>query len=220
MINSHPSHCLNMSPILRSHHPPKPTVFLSNKEPPLQGIKMSVLPYWRGNSWSDSNETIRSSDEEMNQNFTGIFPPPLAKSRAKRGLIILVDIEVIEDSREFWQNCLIGMIMDFRRFSVRSVQRIINNAWRLRDRVTVVGRSNHNYVIHFNDSKDQVFIWQHRPWSIDWALMVMDVWRPNTVLGEVNLPLILIWVQIWGLPLEYQIPNIARKLAQTIGTVV
>ena len=167
MINSHPSHCLNMSPILRSHHPPKPTVFLSNKEPPLQGIKMSVLPYWRGNSWSDSNETIRSSDEEMNQNFTGIFPPPLAKSRAKRDPIILVDTEVIEDSREFWQNCLIGMIMDFRRFSVRSVQRIINNAWRLRDRVTVVGRSNHNYVIHVNDSKDQVFIWQHRPWSID-----------------------------------------------------
>ena len=107
--------------------------------------------------------------------------------------------------------------MDFRRFLVRSIQRIINNVGRLGDRVTVVGRSNNNYVIHFNDSRDQVFIWHHGPWSIDGALMAMDAWILNTILEEVNLPLIPIWVQIWGFPLEYQIPDIATRLAHTIG---
>ena len=110
--------------------------------------------------------------------------------------------------------------MDVRRFSVRTIQRIINNAWRVKDSVTMVGRANNNYILHFNDSRDQVFIWQHGLWPVDGALMAMDVWRPNTVLGEIILPMIPIWVQIWGLHLEYQMLGIARRLATILGIVV
>ena len=34
-----------------------------------------------------------------------------------------------------------------------------------------------------------------------------------------NLYYIQVWVQLWGLPLEYQQPGIAQRIAQTIGTM-
>ena len=84
-----------------------------------------------------------------------------------------------------------------------TIQKIINRAYRLKDRVIVVGQVDNNYVLHFNDSNDLHFIWLRSPWSLEKALMVVDVWRPKTVLNNVNLPMTLIWVQLWGLPLEY-----------------
>ena len=50
--------------------------------------------------------------------------------------------------------------------------------------------------------------------------MEMVAWRPNTILGEIILPMIPIWVQIWGLSLEYQVLGIVRRLAAILGTVV
>ena len=121
---------------------------------------ISVPSYWIENSWTDSNEIIISLDEEDSKHeFMGIFPPPQARPKARRGPIILVEFDELEESRDFWQNCLVGVIMDVRRFSVRTIQRIINSVWRLRDSVIVVGRANKNYILHFNDSRDQVFIW-------------------------------------------------------------
>ena len=76
-----------------------------------------------------------------------------------------------------------------RCFFVRTVQRIIN-------RVSIVERAENNYVLHFNNSNDQHFIWQHSPWSLEGALMAIDLWRPNTVLSLVSLPLIPIWVPL------------------------
>ena len=126
----------------------------------------------------------------------GMFPPPQARPKARCGPIIPVEFDELEESRDFWQNCLVGVIMEFKRFSVRIIQRIINNAWRVRDSVTVVGRVNSNYILHFNNSKDQVFIWHHGPWSVDGALMAMYACRSNIVLGEIILLMIPIWVQI------------------------
>ena len=118
-----------------------------------RGSTISVPFYWRENSWIDSNETIRSSNEEDSQ------PRP----KARCGCIIPVEFDKVQESRDFWKNCLVGVIIDVRRFSVRTIQRIINNAWRVRDIVTVVERANNNYILHFNDLRDQVFIWQHGP---------------------------------------------------------
>ena len=49
--------------------------------------------------------------------------------------------------------------------------------------------------------------------------MAIDVWRPNTVLNLVSLPLIPIWVQLWGLPLKYQSTDTARRLTQIISLI-
>ena len=101
--------------------------------------------------------------------------PLQARPRASRRLIILVNTEELTLSRSYCQNCLIGVLIDIRKFSVRIVQNIINRAWRLRDVGSVVGRQGNNYVIHFNNAQDLQFIWQQIPWSLDGALVVCDL---------------------------------------------
>ena len=81
--------------------------------------------------------------------------------------------------------------------------------------MTVVGREGNHFVLHFTNNQAQRFILEHGAWSLDGALMAMDVWRPNTPLNFVNIYYIQVWVQLWGLPLEYQ----QSGIAQTIETV-
>ena len=42
-----------------------------------------------------------------------------------------------------------GFILDYRKFSVAYLQRLIRSAWRLQGEITVVGRDSFFYVIHF-----------------------------------------------------------------------
>ena len=153
------------------------------------------------------------------RNTLDLFPTLQARTRTRREPIILMETKELENSRLYWQHCLVRVIMDFRRFLVRTIQRIINRAQRLKDRVIMVGKANNNYVIHFNNAHDLHFIWQHGSWSLKGAFMAMDIWRPNIVLSVVNLPIILIWVQLWGLPLKYQILIVVQCLTQTMGVV-
>ena len=57
------------------------------------------------------------------------------------------------------------------------------------------------------------------PWAVDGALLVLERWRPNLVIGNLQLNFISIWVQLHGLPLEYQYPELAEKMCQLMGIV-
>ncbi|XVF54041.1 hypothetical protein PTKIN_Ptkin05aG0149400 [Pterospermum kingtungense] len=91
---------------------------------------------------------------------------------------------------------------------------------RLRDRVTIVGRCDSAYAIHFNNKKDQSFTLEHRPWAFNGALLVLEPWRPNIVLENYRIRRILLWIQIRGLPLEYQFPEFADRLGHVIRNVI
>ena len=45
----------------------------------------------------------------------------------------------------------------------------------------------------------------------------MEKWRPNLVLGKLQLNYVSLWVQLHGLPLEYQYPELAEKMGQIMG---
>ena len=138
--------------------------FFSEKHSLLIEKKMSVSPYLRECSWTDSGDSNISSDKENNlQNSFGIFPVPIPRSRARRGSIIPFYSEELEDSRMFWQQCLVGTLIDLRRFSVEIMQRLISRAWRLRDSIFVVRRDRSNYIIHFNNPDDCSFILVNGP---------------------------------------------------------
>ena len=57
------------------------------------------------------------------------------------------------------------------------------------------------------------------PWSIDGALLVLEKWRPNIALSKMHLNFVSIWVQLHGLPLDYQCPELVERMGQMIGPV-
>lgn len=50
------------------------------------------------------------------------------------------------------------------------------------------------------------------PWAVDGALFVLERWRSNLVLDRLHLNFVSLWVQLHGLPLEYQYPELAERL--------
>lgn len=77
-----------------------------------------------------------------------------------------------------------------------------------------------NYVLHFESQEDRNIILADGTWAILGALMHVTHWIPNAILGR-TLPVeIPIWVQLWGLPLEYQLPIVARGIGKMIGQIV
>lgn len=48
----------------------------------------------------------------------------------------------------------------------------------------------------------------------------MQKWETNIVITEVLPRQIPIWIQLWNLPLEYQHPHLATKIAEACGEVV
>lgn len=52
---------------------------------------------------------------------------------------------------------------------------------------------------------------------MDGALFILDQWRPNLVLGRLQLNFVSLWVQLYGLPLKYQYPELAKRIGQLMG---
>lgn len=52
------------------------------------------------------------------------------------------------------------------------------------------------------------------PWSVDGALLILEKWRPNLVVSNLQVNYIAVQVQFHGLPLEYQYSELAERMGQ------
>ena len=72
-------------------------------------------------------------------------------------------------------------------------------------------------MIHFENVEDLEHMCLEGPWFVDGALLVLEKWRSNLVMSKLHLNFVSIWVQLHGLPLEYQDPELAKRMGQMIG---
>ncbi|OMO68560.1 hypothetical protein CCACVL1_19902 [Corchorus capsularis] len=91
-----------------------------------------------------------------------------------------------------------------------SSSRHIDKEWRLRGRATVLGREGNNYLIELTEDIDRNYVVQESPWLLDGGMLVVEPWRPNTALRDVEVRHTNMWVQLWGMPLEYFQEEIAH----------
>ena len=109
--------------------------------------------------------------------------------------------------------------MDERDFHPKKVQTILRNAWVLRDSFHVMGKDGKFYVLYFENDHDRKYIQANSPWVVQAALMHFAHWRLNIRLYNLHVDTIPIWVQIWGLLLEYLTIDFAEYLATMIGSI-
>lgn len=97
------------------------------------------------------------------------------------------------------------------------LQHLIRSTWHLQGTVIVMGRDSLFYMIHFENVEDLEHMCSEGPWFVDGALLVLEKWRSNLVMSKLHLNFVSIWVQLHGLPLEYQDPELAKRMGQMIG---
>ena len=88
---------------------------------------------------------------------------------ARHDPVLEANVKNLHIKRDFWSHCAIGLILDYRKFSVHHLQQIINSAWRIRGVVSIIRRDSFFYLIHFEVLKDLNHFFLKRPWAVDGA---------------------------------------------------
>ena len=86
--------------------------------------------------------------------------------------------------------------------------------------VSVIGHDSFFYLIHFEVLEDLNHFCSERPWVVDGAFLILEKWRPNLVLNRLQLNFVSLWVQLHGLPLKYQHPELAECMGKIMGIFV
>nr|POE63788.1 hypothetical protein CFP56_26613 [Quercus suber] len=159
-------------------------------------------------------------DEDMGDTQSHNNDDILTNTIFRKGLVIQLDSVSLERNKVLWRHCLVGYLLDERRFSIRRMQSILNSAWRLRGSIRIVGRQESYYIIHFEYPTDQEYILCEGPWFVDGALLVVEQWTPNLALNQIQLTFFTTWVQVHNLPLEYHDTDLAHFMGDLIGEYV
>lgn len=126
--------------------------------------------------WTDSSDTnisVGLLEEELEPDLLSSEDDEVPFTR--HGPIVEPDPKDIAIQRGFWNFCAIGFILDYRKFSVRHLQHIINNAWCIRGEVSIVGRDSYFYIFHFEFMEDLHHICNGGPLTVDGALLVFGI---------------------------------------------
>ncbi|OMO77915.1 hypothetical protein COLO4_24956 [Corchorus olitorius] len=188
-------------------------------EPPRGPPRVSRIRLMRECSWSNSDSSSEESgDSAQNERMNVPVSEPQMKPR--RSHAFSFSAEELEERRSEGQACLVGFLLDARRFSTEFIQNYINREWEIRGTATVIGRDGNKFLIHYNREIDRRVGVHANPWAIEGAIFVQQPWNPNIPLAQTTLPRIALWLQIWDLPFEYQQPFVARRMALSAGEVL
>ncbi|OMO52991.1 hypothetical protein COLO4_36889 [Corchorus olitorius] len=172
-------------------------------------------------SWIDSDSATEESSENNNRDIQELHPPPQPLQRTRISHHIRTTRQEMSARRAIEANsCVIGLLLDFRRFSTQAVQDLVDREWEATGDVTVIGRDEDRFLIYLSNEEDRRLALERSPWNIEGALFATTSWVPSTTIRETRIETIQIRMQIWGLPFEYQYADMAQRLAQSAGEVV
>ena len=128
---------------------------------------------WTDSSESDQSEEVYDGDLDMEESSDEDLD--LHAPLARHGPIIRANPSDLAIQREYWHLCAIAFLLDYKKFSVAHLQHTINNAWRIRGNVNVVGRDSRYFILHFDVLDDLLYICGEGPWAVDSALLVTEM---------------------------------------------
>lgn len=136
--------------------------------------------------WSDSSDSDEGVDrEEIHDASLAQNPRNPPGHRNARVPVIEFNHQFIDMNRGYWNQSLIAVIIDRREFSVRRMQAIINTFWRLAGIITLVGRDDNRYVLHFQRMED-LFLSGRSPFGSSFGASLLSfkshVWEEDWLL--------------------------------------
>ncbi|KAI8027959.1 Uncharacterized protein LOK49_LG02G03555 [Camellia lanceoleosa] len=172
--------------------------------------------------WTDSSGTdvgSEYSEERRSLRPNQVFHPP-SLHHFRSGLSMELEDSTWQLEQHELERCLIGYVADVRRFGSYLMQMHVNDLWNLEGSVHVYGRSKNHHVFLFECIRDMHRIVDNGPYAIQGALLIVDYWKPDLVLDRLIFDKMMVWVQLYGLPLECFIEEARFRLGRAVGEVV
>ncbi|KAI8029237.1 hypothetical protein LOK49_LG01G00590 [Camellia lanceoleosa] len=178
--------------------------------------------YLREDRWTNSSGTEVGS--EYSKERRSLRPDQVFHPSSHHHFLSDLSMELDDSTWQLKQHelerCLIGYVVDVRRFGSYLMQIHVNDLWNLEGSVHVYGRSKNHFVFLFERMGDMDCVADNGPYALEWALLIVDYWKPDLVLDRLIFDKMMIWVQLYGLPLNCYTEEARFNLGRAIREVV
>ncbi|KAI8538912.1 hypothetical protein RHMOL_Rhmol09G0140200 [Rhododendron molle] len=105
----------------------------------------------------------------------------------QRGWLFPTDPIISTQLRDLWKQTLLGCFVDNRSFSEATIQLAVNSFRHTKGPVMVEKMSGIFYF-HFEDQYDWECILTEQPRNVHGAVLILQLWKPNTILPQLQFP--------------------------------
>lgn len=168
-------------------------------------------------SWTESNHFSNespfsglNSQNSPRGGFSGFRLP-------RQGPSITLTPMHTENRRNYLLSCGFGFIIDQKIWSCSNLQATLDSAWSLQGQIKVLGRGKNRFLIKFSNLEDRQFLYEHGPWSLENSVFIVHPFVNNQVVEDMAIPKFDVWLQVWGLPLDYHTRAAAILFGNTAG---
>ena len=94
------------------------------------------------------------------------------------------------------------------------------NLWRPKASVSICSLSGDRFFFSFQSEEDRSFVLNGGPWSFKKMLLLLDVVKEGYVPQHIHLCSQALWVQVFGLPINYMTAKMGKLIRQSLGLVL
>ncbi|KAK9993984.1 hypothetical protein SO802_023687 [Lithocarpus litseifolius] len=132
-------------------------------------------------------------------------------------------IAISDEGRlEVLESCnlsLIGKFLTCKPFNKMAAKNTIRRAWGVDDAMQILETGPNLFQFRFRSEFEMDRILKGGPWSFDNQLLMLQRWKKGMTVGNIKMETALLWVQIWGAPLDMISPQVAKQIGGRLGEV-
>ena len=114
---------------------------------------------------------------------------------------------------------LIGKFLTCKPFNKLETKNTIRRAWGLDESMQILEVGPNLFQFKFQSEFDMTRILKGGPWSFDNQLLRFQRWKKGMTMGNIQMEIASLWVQIWGAPFDMVSPQVAKGVGSRLGEV-
>lgn len=107
-----------------------------------------------------------------------------------------------------------------RKIIFKALENRLNHLWARKGSIHIVDSWQHFYLVTFTYEENQVVILTDGPWMIHDHYLTVRGWSINFFPNKNSIEQLVIWVTIYGLPIEYSDAHVLTYIGNKIGKTI
>ncbi|KAH7834397.1 hypothetical protein Vadar_015558 [Vaccinium darrowii] len=141
----------------------------------------------------------------------------LTKEESKEVTILEEDIKLSEAECRL---SVIGKVVSSKAVNLHGFKNTMAPLWGNPSGFKVVEIGDNLFQIVFGKEEDILRVLAGKPWFFNNSFLILTRWNPKVKLQDLVFQKSPIWIQIWGLPLQFYSSEVGTKIGSSLGEVL
>ncbi|KAL0003706.1 hypothetical protein SO802_011267 [Lithocarpus litseifolius] len=115
---------------------------------------------------------------------------------------------------------LLGRFLTNRPYNQRAAKSLLQSVWKLGADLKIIDDREGLFQFKFTLESQLMWVMNNGPWSFNGNILVLRRWEIGMTASSVTFPVLLIWIQIRGLPFDLVSEEVGREIESGMGRVV